>query len=229
MRSLDRRFEAIVFDWDGTAVPDRRADAGSVRELVEALCAAGVEIAVVSGTHVGNVDGQLGARPPAPGRLVLALNRGSQVYEVDTTGPHLVEQRQATLAEDEALDAASERTVRHLAAHGLKAEIVSRRLNRRKIDLIPLPEWSDPPKARIGELVDAVTARLREAGFAGLTEVVEIATAAARDVGLADAKVTSDAKHVEIGLTDKADAAEWLITDIARRGIRPEEILVLGD
>ncbi|MGZ6896288.1 MAG: glycosyl hydrolase family 65 protein [Acidimicrobiia bacterium] len=229
MRSLDRRFEAIVFDWDGTAVPDRRADAGSVRELVEALCAAGVEVAVVSGTHVGNVDGQLGARPPAPGRLVLALNRGSQVYEVDTTGPHLVEQRQATLAEDEALDAASERTVRHLAAHGLKAEIVSRRLNRRKIDLIPLPEWSDPPKARIGELVDAVTARLREAGFAGLTEVVEIATAAARDVGLADAKVTSDAKHVEIGLTDKADAAEWLITDFARRGIRPEEILVLGD
>ena len=36
--------------------------------LVEALCEACVDIAIVSGTHVGNVDGQLRARPPGPGR-----------------------------------------------------------------------------------------------------------------------------------------------------------------
>ena len=36
---IDRRFEAIIFDWDGTAVPDRLSDASTVRELVEALCA----------------------------------------------------------------------------------------------------------------------------------------------------------------------------------------------
>jgi len=24
---MDRSFEAVVFDWDGTALPDRRADA----------------------------------------------------------------------------------------------------------------------------------------------------------------------------------------------------------
>ena len=84
---LARRFEAIVFDWDGTAVPDRHADASRMRRLVEEACAAGLELAVVSGTHVGNVDGQLAARPAGPGRLVLALNRGSEVFRVDRGGP----------------------------------------------------------------------------------------------------------------------------------------------
>ena len=30
--ALDRRFEAVVFDWDGTAVPDRQADASPLRK-----------------------------------------------------------------------------------------------------------------------------------------------------------------------------------------------------
>ena len=80
---FDRTFEAIVFDWDGTAVPDRRADASAVRQRIEALLALGVDVAIVSGTHVGNVDGQLNARPHGPGRLWMCLNRGSEVFEVN--------------------------------------------------------------------------------------------------------------------------------------------------
>ena len=38
---LARRFEAIVFDWYGTAVPDHTADASRMRRLVEDACAAG--------------------------------------------------------------------------------------------------------------------------------------------------------------------------------------------
>src|SRR3954452_17270709 len=92
----DRTFEAFVFDWDGTAVPDRRADASEARRLIEALCAAAVEVIIVSGTHVGNVDGQLQARPSGPGRLHLCLNRGSEVFVVGPDGPDLVWRRQAT-------------------------------------------------------------------------------------------------------------------------------------
>ena len=83
---LARRFEAIVFDWYGTAVRDRRADATRMRRLVEDACAAGLELAVVSRTDVGSVDGQLAARPVGPGGLVLALNRGSEVFRVDGRG-----------------------------------------------------------------------------------------------------------------------------------------------
>jgi trehalose/maltose hydrolase-like predicted phosphorylase/hydroxymethylpyrimidine pyrophosphatase-like HAD family hydrolase len=226
---LDRRFEAVVFDWDGTAVPDRTADAIALRETIEALCAAGMDLAVVTGTHLGNVDGQLGARPYGPGKLYLCLNRGSEVYVVDESGPRLVERRVATPAEEEALDAAASATVASLAAHGLRAEIVSQRLNRRKIDLIPESEWADPPKAKIGELLVAVESRLRAAGLDGLRDAVAVAESAARDAGLAVPKVTSDAKHVEIGLTDKADSARWIFAELWRRGISPGQVLVAGD
>ena len=94
--SVSRRFEGLVFDWDGTAVPDRSADATAVREVLERLCRQGVDVAIVSGTHVGNVDGQLRARPTGPGRLLLALNRGSELFEVDSDGPRLLARREAT-------------------------------------------------------------------------------------------------------------------------------------
>jgi hypothetical protein len=225
---LARRFDAFVFDWDGTAVPDRRADASGVRTAVERLCALGADVAVITGTHIGNVDPQLGARPAGPGRLFLCLNRGSEVFRLDAEGPQLIERRMATPAEDAALDAAAAELVARLAKKGLRAEIVSQRLNRRKIDLIPEPEWADPPKARIAELLAAVEERLGAAGV-DLRTAVELALEAARDAGLPDPKVTSDAKHVEIGLTDKADSARWVFARLWRRGIGPGLVLIGGD
>jgi trehalose/maltose hydrolase-like predicted phosphorylase len=226
---LDRRFEAIVFDWDGTAVPDRAADATELRALIEELTLLGLDLIVITGTHVGNVDGQLGARPAAPGRLNFCVNRGSEVYAANEGGLELVEARKATPEENAALDAAAEATVEELAGRGVRAEIVSQRLNRRKIDLIPEPEWVDPPKARITELLVAVQERLRAAGLSGLGEAVEVALAASEAAGLAYPRVTSDAKHVEIGLTDKADAARWSFAELKRRGIAPGLVLIAGD
>jgi trehalose/maltose hydrolase-like predicted phosphorylase len=227
--ALDRRFEAVVFDWDGTAVPDRQVEAGGVRRAITGLCGLGMDVYVVTGTHIGNVDGQLAARPTGPGRLHICVNRGSEVFRATSDGVELVERRVATAEEDASLDAAAEATVNELAARGLDAEIVSQRLNRRKVDVIPEPEWADPPKARIGDLLGAVERRLRAAGLEGLSQAVELATAAASANGLEDPKVTSDAKHIEIGLTDKADAARWVFTDIWRRGVSPGLVLVLGD
>ena len=226
---LDRRFEAVVFDWDGTAVPDRLADAARVRTLVEDLTAAAVDVIVVSGTHVGNVDGQLAARPTGPGRLHLCLNRGSEVFEVDRTGIHLVDRREATPEEEAKLDRSAELTVNRLGARGLVARVVSSRLNRRKIDLIPEPAWVDPPKARLPDLLAAVERRLAHAGIGSLAGAAAIALEAAADAGLRDAKITSDAKHVEIGLTDKADAARWAFRALSTRGIGAGLVLVVGD
>jgi trehalose/maltose hydrolase-like predicted phosphorylase len=227
--ALDRRFEAVVFDWDGTAVPDRSADTSELRALVEELCALGLDLVVITGTHVGNIDGQLGARPAGPGRLYFCVNRGSEVYAATPDGIELIDRRQATPTEDMALDAAAAETVAELARRGVVAAVVSQRLNRRKIDLIPQPEWADPPKARIGELLAAVQERLRGAGLAGLGDAVEVALEAARTAGLADPRVTSDAKHVEIGLTDKADAARWAFAELGRRGIGAGLVLIAGD
>jgi trehalose/maltose hydrolase-like predicted phosphorylase len=226
---LDRRFEAIVFDWDGTAVPDRSADASELRALIEGLTLRGLDLIVITGTHVGNVDGQLGARPAGPGRVNFCVNRGSEVYAANEGGLELVDARKASAEENAALDAAAEATVEELARRGLHAEIVSQRLNRRKIDLIPEPEWADPPKAQITELLVAVQERLRDAGISGLGEAVEVSLTASEAVGLRCPRVTSDAKHVEIGLTDKADAARWSFAELRRRGIAPGLVLIAGD
>jgi trehalose/maltose hydrolase-like predicted phosphorylase len=226
---LDRRFEAVVFDWDGTAVPDRGADASELRALVEELCAHGLDLVVVTGTHVRNVDDQLRARPRGPGRLYFCVNRGSEVYRAGEHRLELLDRRTATPMEEAALDEAAAATVTELRRRGLAAEVVARRLNRRKVDLIPEPEWTDPPKAQISQLLMAVQDRLWTAGLDGLDAVVEIAVAAARDAGLADPRVTSDAKHIEIGLTDKADSARWAFSKLARRGVGPGLVLVAGD
>jgi trehalose/maltose hydrolase-like predicted phosphorylase len=226
---LDRRFEAVIFDWDGTAVPDRGADAGELRLLVEELCAHGLDLIVITGTHVGNVDEQLRARPAGPGRLYFCVNRGSEVFAANEDGVELLQRREATPKEEAALDRAATATVEELGSYGLTAEVVSQRMNRRKIDLIPEPEWTDPPKARIAELLAAVQDRLWAVGLAGLGGAVDVSLAAARGAGLADARVTSDAKHVEIGLTDKADSARWAFAELARRGVGSGLVLVAGD
>ncbi len=218
-----------MFDWDGTAVPDREADADALRELIERACALGLHLAIVSGTHLQNVDGQLRARPPGPGSLVLALNRGSEIYIVDADGPRLRERRRATPAEEQALSAAAQLAAERLGALGLGTQIVAARLNRRKLDLIPEPEWSDPPKARLPELVAAVTQRLNHAGLRGLRDAVRAAHQAALDVGLEDPRVTSDAKHVEVGLTDKSDSIRWIMEHLWECGVAPEQVLIAGD
>ena len=207
---------------------DRAADATRLRALVEELSAEGLHLAVVTGTHVDNVDGQLGARPSGPGRVFLSVNRGSEVFEAEETGLPLLSRREPTPEEDAALDAAARATVAELGRRGIDAT-VTQRLNRRKIDLIPLPEWADPPKARITELLAAVETMLHDRGLEGLGDAVEIATAAALQAGLVDARVTSDAKHVEIGLTDKGDGSRWLFCELWRSGVAPALVLVVGD
>ena len=226
---LARRFEAIIFDWDGTAVPDRRADAKTLCDLVAQASAMGIHLAVVTGTHVGNVTAQLQVRPSGPGELMLAVNRGSELFRMTPTGPELVARRVASAAEDAALTHAAQETVRRLGARGLGAQVVAERLNRRKIDLIPLPEWSDPPKARIAQLLEAVQRRLAAAGIDGLQEAAAIALEAAAAAGLSDARVTSDAKHIEIGLTDKSDSARALMRWLWQEGVAPGQVLVAGD
>jgi phosphoglycolate phosphatase-like HAD superfamily hydrolase len=226
---LDRPFRAIMFDWDGTAVPDRRADASVLRDLLETLSGLGCQLVITSGTHLENVDDQLGVRPAGPGRLFIDSNRGSEIWEIEHAGPVLRERREPRSGENEALDRAAAATVAALSERGLAIGEVSTRLNRRKLDLMPLPEWSDPPKSRIAELLAATLARLREAGIGSLSEVCELARELARAAGVADPRVTTDAKHIEIGLTDKSDAARRIFPLLASLAAPPEQVLVCGD
>ena len=95
---------------------------------------------------------------------------------------------------------------------------------------MPFPEWDDPPKSRIAELLAATLRRIHDAGFSSLAEICELARdVRVGDAGLDDPRVTTDAKHVEIGLTDKTDASHELFPLLASLGVPAEDVLVCGD
>ena len=232
---LDRRFRAMVFDWDGTAVVDRRENAEALVTVAEALLEHGVWLVVVTGTNYGHVDEQF-CRFVAPHRrqrLVVCTNRGSEVYGFDHRGtPVRRFLRVATPAEDRALSVIAEGVRDEIQRQtGLEIHIVYDRLNRRKIDLIPLPAWTDPPKARIGERLAAVEDRLQSAGWTGgLGAAISLTARLAREHGLPGARITSDVKHIEVGLTDKGDAFTWVQRELLPRlGIALDDVLVAGD
>ncbi len=233
--ALQRAFPMLIFDWDGTAVANRSEDAAVLAGILEELLALGVWIVVVTGTNVQNIDRQL-CRLIAPRqreRLVVCTNRGSEVYRFDRRG-RLARRylRVATPAEEEALTRAAEALRTALArCTGLDFQVIANRLNRRKVDLIPLPEWADPPKSAIARLLAAVEQRLRDTGLSGgLAQALALAREYAHLHGLAHPRITTDAKHIEIGLTDKGDSVAWVRDHLLRRlRIEPERVLIAGD
>lgn len=232
---VERPFRIIAFDWDGTAVAHRREDADQLRESVERLLRSDVILVIISGTRFSHIDQQLSTAISGAHKrnLFVSTDRGSEVYGFDARSrPVLIWQQRASRKENRLLseiaDAVGEAVV---AKTGLEVRVVDDRLNRRKIDLIPLPEWRDRPRSAIGEAWQAVEARLQGAGLArGVREVLMLLERTARARGLMRTRLTADGKQVEVGLTDKSDAMDWLMRELARRRrIPPHEILIAGD
>ncbi len=59
--------------------------------------------------------------------------------------------------------------------------------------------------------------------------MIDLVGRCSEEVGL-DGRITSDVKHVELGLTDKADSVDYLVEEVAKtHGIEVSEILFIGD
>ena len=86
---IGRTAEAVAFTWEGAALQGGRGQVGPVRRRVEALSAAGVDVAVVSQAGAASVAGQLRSQPPGPGRLLLCASRGSETFEAGPDGLRL--------------------------------------------------------------------------------------------------------------------------------------------
>ena len=230
-----RPFQAILFDWDGTAVVGRQEDPQQLIVLADTLLRLDVWLVVIAGTRLDHIERQLVRHLPSTSRrrLVVCTNRGSEVWRFDRHGVAVRKYvRRSTAAEEQALTDAAESLGNAITDRtGLDVEIVYDRLNRRKVDLIAEPEWADPPKARIAELIVAVEKRLQDGGLAeGLAALGPCARHLATNSGLPNAGITSDAKHIEIGLTDKGDSVSWVRRYILEpRKIPMEQVLIVGD
>lgn len=231
---LGRRFRIIAFDWDGTAVKDRAAPVGEILPRLEALMALDVKIVIITGTHLGNPDKQFCSKvqPELKRNLYACVNRGGEVYGFDGAGEAVrILGRDANDEENGKMDRVSVELEREFKErYGLDVAIVYDRFNRRKLDIIPTPEWADPPKARIDELLVAVQQRLREHGVAGgIQELIDRLEERCREVGI-ELRITTDVKHLEYGLSDKADSVAWIINELAKGlGVPNEDVLFMGD
>jgi hydroxymethylpyrimidine pyrophosphatase-like HAD family hydrolase len=235
---LSHRYKIIAFDWDGTAVINRRADATLVAQAIEELLRLNVLMIIITGTNFDQINRQLCSKinDAHKANLYVCANRGSEVYGfTDILKPAhavLLYKRAATAREEAALNAVAEAARDEIYRRAqLEVKIIYNRLNRRKIDLIPLAEWSDPPKSDIDRLLAATEQRLKIAGIAGgIREIFALARELAKKYGLKDARITSDVKHIEVGLTDKSDSVNWIMRELAlRNGISPADILFVGD
>lgn len=227
-------FRAVVFDWDGTAVTDRAASAVDLLRMLEPLLRRGVICVIVTGTNFENIERQATRFFPSwlKCNLYVATNRGSEVHGFTSEGEiQSLWLRKCTRREEAALDEAVEKTRTYVAAQGVPCAVIANRMNRRKLDLYPEEPWLDPKKAQLTELLQAVSDRLCSHALAGgLAGVVKFAEDAANNAGLNDPRVTSDVKHVEIGLTDKGDSVRWIVQNVLEpRGIGSDEVVVFGD
>jgi hypothetical protein len=232
---LRRSFRIIAFDWDGTAVKDRSADARPIAVPIEQLLKREIPIVVITGTNFKNVDRQFSSLITGLHKrnLYVLTNRGSEVYGFDeNSDPVLIHRREASDKENLLLTKVAH-AVRDYVRYrgGPKIDIVYNRLNRRKIDMIPEPQWADPPKARIGDLLQATEQRLRRGGIlGGIKQLFQLAEKLSHGFGLEAARLTSDVKFIEVGLTDKADSVAWVLKDLAPKiGAKTEDILIAGD
>ena len=231
---LKKPHKIIAFDWDGTAVSSRNDSVTALKARLEPLLAIGVKCVIITGTNFDNVNRQFCREvdPRLRKELFACTNRGSEVFGFDGRGEVvLLHRRTATEMENRAMDGIAVEMKKELALRfGLETAVIANRLNRRKLDLIPVPEWSEPLKDHIGGLLEATEARLRQAGVeGGIRHVIDRVYEKARAAEV-DLRITTDVKHIEFGLTDKSDSVRYVLASIAaEQGIRPEEILFAGD
>lgn len=64
----------------------------------------------------------------------------------------------------------------------MRVRLISDRMNRRKIELVVDPAWGDPPKSRLGELLDVVLDRLAGAHVSLYQRTIETFPRAVRQL-----------------------------------------------
>lgn len=222
-----RTFAAIAFDWDGTAVAGRGTRNPPVLDQLEHLTGYAVHVAIVTGTSTQTLLKQLRPWRQRDGHLLACVDRGSRVVRLNSAGVEVLCERTASSDEDRALDQTASALIDILRTRGMAVGDPIMRTNRRKVDLLPV--LVDPPKAAIARTLAASTAAVRTAGFDAIGDLVAVAEGLAAAAGLRGARITTDAKHIEIGLTDKGDSMRWLLDAWGQYGIGPGLVLVAGD
>ncbi|MBO5093815.1 MAG: HAD family hydrolase [Lachnospiraceae bacterium] len=227
------QYEAVFFDWDGTAVLSRRAPADDAAAAMRPLLEKGVKLVVVSGTTIENIAGGRLGDYFTEGQLknlYLGLGRGAHNYAFRGGEPYVFADRLPDMGTLEAVHrTAFEVHMELKREYGLDTDIVFSRPNYCKIDLSvshdrgeSLFMQGDEPE-RLRELLSGHGIR------GGLSQLIQVARRAGERNGVF-VKATCDAKYLEVGISDKSDNVDAILGRLSEEcGVRPERCAYFGD
>ena len=228
-----KKYKAVFFDWDGTAVISRTAPAEAAVSAMRPLLEKGVKLAVISGTTLENIAGgriEEYFTKKQLENLYLGLGRGAYNYEFRDGTPYIFENKipdQKTLLDIHRI--CFEIHVRLKEQYGLDTDIVFCRPNYCKIDLMADNLRGDRLFMQEDEL-HMLRKKLKNHGIRrGLMELLELAVSIGKDYGI---KVvpTCDAKYLEVGVSSKSDNVGAILGRISREsGIQARDCAFWGD
>lgn len=228
-----KKYKAVFFDWDGTAVTSRTAPAEATVSAMRPLLEKGVKLAVISGTTLENIAGgriEEYFTKKQLENLYLGLGRGAYNYEFRDGTPYIFENKipdQKTLLDIHRI--CFEIHVRLKEQYGLDTDIVFCRPNYCKIDLMADNLRGDHLFMQEDEL-HMLRRKLKNHGIRrGLMELLELAVSIGKDYGI---KVvpTCDAKYLEVGVSSKSDNVDAILGRISREsGIQARDCAFWGD
>ncbi|MDL2323954.1 HAD family hydrolase [Ruminococcaceae bacterium OttesenSCG-928-A16] len=229
-----KQYKAIFFDWDGTAVLSRKAPVEEAVLPMKKLLQKGVPLAIISGTTYENIaGGKLESYFTAQElkSLFLGLGRGAYNYRFNAEGKPAVYQNH--IPKKEVLlaihDVCYEMHKQLLKEYGMQTDIVFSRPGYCKIDLMVEVDRGENLFLQQNEL-QTLNNYFEKHGYHGkLEQLMQLGAELGQKKGV-PLKITSDAKYLEVGTTDKSDNVDGILSTLEQeQGIAPQDCCYWGD
>ena len=230
---MEKKYKAVFFDWDGTAVLSRKAPVEEIVGAMGPLLDQKVSLVIVSGTTMENIAGgklETCFTKEQLAHLYLGLGRGAFNYRYEN-GQELIF---SDMLPDKKLLGDIHRIcfdihMELLEKYGLNTDIVFSRPNYCKIDLMVENQRGDNLFMQENEL-DMLKDCLKRHGVeGGLQGLLDISVAAGERYGIT-VKPTCDAKYLEVGISSKSDNVDRILEHLqSAYGICPDECSFWGD
>jgi hydroxymethylpyrimidine pyrophosphatase-like HAD family hydrolase len=228
-----RKYKAIFFDWDGTAVASRKAPVDEAVARMAPLLEEGTKLIIVSGTTMENIAGGEIERYFTDNQLqhlYLGLGRGAYNYAFEAGKPvifsDLIPDKEKLLLIHQISFEIHQELKR---CCDFDTDIVFSRPNYCKIDLMVESDRGDNLFMQANEL-EQLKHSLQAHGIEqGLQGLLDLAIAIGKKHGVCVVP-TCDAKYLEVGISSKSDNVDTILEKLQSEcGIHPEECAYWGD